>query len=355
MNNKQHNYKTVLGIDLGDRKHYICVLDQAGNILDEFSINNTREQLLNLTTKYPDSLVAFEIGTHSPWISRLFQENNMEVIVANARKVTAIYCNERKTDQRDARMLAKLARLDPELLYPISHKSLEAQEDMMELNLRKTLVNQRSCLIVTLRSTLKSHGRRIKSCDAQYFVRHAEAELKDSPKLLALAQPIFSILDLINAEIKGYDIRIEELAKSKYPQAQRFRQIPGVGPICSLAYVLQIQDAERFEESRSVGAYLGLVPRKDQSGQIDKQLPISKVGSSFMRSTLVQSAQYILGRFGPDCELRRFGLKIMARGGAAAKKKATIAVARKLAVMMHSMWKHQTDYQPLQRATSISN
>ncbi len=123
----------------------------------------------------------------------------------------------------------------------------------------------------------------------------------------------------------------------------------------ALSFVLVLEDSGRIENSRSVGPFLGLTPKRDQSGQTDKQLRITKAGNAYLRRLLVQCAQYILGEFGPDCDLRRFGLKLAERGGKNAKRRAVVAVARKLAVVMHHLWKVGGDYDPLhQRNRKVS-
>jgi len=124
------------------------------------------------------------------------------------------------------------------------------------------------------------------------------------------------------------------------------RQIVGIGPITALTFRLTIGDPERFADSRDVGAYLGLVPKRDQSGKLDKQMGISKAGDAYLRRLLVSAAQYVLGPFGKDCDLRKHGLELEGRGGRGAKKKAVVATARKLAVLMHALWKKDADYKP---------
>ncbi len=287
-----------------------------------------------------------EVGTHSPWVSRLIEQQGCSCLVANARKLRAIYSNVRKCDELDARMLAKLARVDPDLLSPIKHGSEERQLHRLAITLRDSLVRQRVNIIGTIRFSLKSLGVRLPGCSTPYFAKQCRHELEDSP-LLAVVETSLEALDGLNAQIKALDKQIAKTAAEHYPQTKLLEQIPGVGPITSLSYVLAVGEPERFKDSRDVAAYLGLVPRRDQSGQSDKQLPISKAGNRDVRRLLVQCAQYILGHFGPDCDLRRQGLKLAARGGKAAKRKAIIAIARKLAVLMLALWKSGQAYEPL--------
>lgn len=348
---QRQQFRTIIGVDLGDKKHHVCVSDKDGNILSETTIANRREHLLGLAKEHRGGLFAMEVGTHSPWVSRLIEENGCTSLVANARKLRAIYQNDRKCDALDARMLAKLARVDPDLLCPIQHGSEQRQLDRLAITLRDSLVRQRANIITTMRFSLKSLGVGLRGCSTPCFTKLCRQQLEDSP-LLAAVQTSLVALDELNAQIKALDKQIAKTAGEHYPQTKLLEQICGVGPITSLSYVLAVGDPERFKDSRDVAAYLGLVPRRDQSGQSDKQLPISKAGNRDVRRLLVQCAQYILGPFGPDCDLRRHGLKLAARGGKAAKKKAIIAIARKLAVLMLVLWKTGQPYQPLRELNS---
>jgi transposase len=341
----------TIGLDLGDKKHAICVIDQAGAIIDERTITNHKESLRRLSLKYPQSRVALEVGTHSPWTSRLLRDLGHEVIVANPRKLRAIYASDRKSDQTDARMIARLARVDPELLHPISHSTEQAQRDLLQVKLRDNLVRQRVNIISSVRFTLKSLGVRLPSPATTCFARRCRTILADgNPDLLAMVEPALQIVDLLTENIRGLERQIEDLCQNHYPATARLRQVPGVGPITSLSFVLTIGDPQRFGDPRDVAAYLGLVPKRDQSGNLDKQLRITKAGDVHLRRLLVGSAQYLLGPFGPDCDLKRRGLELAARGGRAAKKKAIVATARKLSVILLTLWKSGAAYQPLRDA-----
>jgi transposase len=336
---------TYIGIDLGDRKHHVCVTDKKGAILREFAITNDRPALTKLAEKYPNAAVALEVGTHSPWISRFLMANGLHVTVANARKLRAIYQNDRKCDRFDAQMLAKLLRADPELLSPVQHGSEQAQKDLVALKIRDSLVRQRTSIVATVRGVLKSMGLRIPSCGSEAFHVRAAAFLTKHPDLAVAVQPALRSIESLTEQIRAFDKQIEHSARAHHPQAIKLQQIPSIGPITSMAFVLSIEDPKRFKDPRDVGAYLGLVPRRDQSGGTDKQLPISKAGNKYLRQLLVQCAQYLLGHFGPDCALRQQGLRLAEKGGRAAKKKAIIATARKLAVMMIAMLQKNSDFE----------
>jgi transposase len=338
-------FETYIGVDLGDKKHHVCVTDKDGVIIKECTIANDRHALRQLCRDYPGGSVALEVGAHSPWISRFLTAEGMKITVANARKLRAIYQNNRKCDQLDARMLAKLLRVDRELLSPIQHGSEQAQKDLLAIKIRASLVRQRTGMVNTLRGVIKSMGMRIPSSSAEAFHVRAKEFLTEQPELEPAIAPALKALETVTEQIRLYEKAIEDAARTHHPQALKLQQIPSIGPITSLAFVLGIEDSKRFKDPRDVGAYIGLVPRRDQSGDTDKQLPISKAGNKYLRQLLVQCAQYLIGHFGPDCALRDQGLKLVARGGKAAKKKATIAIARKLAVMMIAMWQKGSDYE----------
>jgi transposase len=342
----EKQFGTIVGVDLGDRKHQVCVTGKDGSIISEASVANTSEAITKLAEDHPDALFAIEVGTHSPWISRLLEGKSCHVVVANARKLRAIYENERKCDEQDARMLAKLARVDQSLLSPVHHGTEADQRHRLALTLRDTLVRQRVAAISSLRFSLKSLGLRLPGCSTACFVKKCRASLED-PELVATAEPLLKVLEELTSQIKELDRKIREVASVHHPETALLEQIAGVGPVTSLSFVLAVGDPGRFADPRQVGAYFGLVPRRDQSGQSDKELPISKTGNKEMRRLLTQAAHYILGPFGPDTDLRRHGLKLAARGGKAAKRKAVVAVARKLAVLMLILWRDQSSYKPL--------
>jgi transposase len=341
---KKKGSKVTIGLDLGDRRHRFCVLDGAGGIMEEGSVPNERRSLGELSNRHRGALVVLEAGCHSPWISRYLEEQGCRVLVANPRKLRAIYQHERKSDRRDAQMLARIGRLDPELLCPIRHGSEEAQADLLRIKLRDSLVRARVALINSVRFTLKSLGYAVPKPSSERFHRVVEEGL---PKALCqVIAPSVQALAELTARIKVLEREIKTLARSKYPQTSQLQQIPGVGPITALYFVLKIEDPNRFAQVRDVGAYAGLCPGRDQSGERDPQLRISKRGDAYLRRLLVSAAQYILGPFGPESALRSYGLTLAAEGTARARKRATVAVARKLAVLLLSLWKSQRPYQP---------
>lgn len=336
----------TLGLDLGDRQHHVCVLDAAGQIVREASLPNTRPALQQLLVDFPQATVALEAGTHSPWISRYLTGLGATVLVANPRKLHAISRCERKCDRRDAQMLARLARVDPALLHPIEHGCARAQHDLLGLKLRDALVRSRVSLINAVRFTLKSLGHPVGNPSSESF--HKTVDIPAD--CLPVVQPLLTVLAQVTGQIKAMERDLVQRGKKEYPITQRLQQIAGVGPLTALCFVLKIGDPQRFSRGRDVGAYLGLCPRRDQSGGTDKQLRISKCGDGLLRRLLVSAAHYVLGPFGPPCALREHGRRLTGTGSAREKKRAVVAVARKLAVLLLSLWKHGTNYEP--RATT---
>lgn len=334
----------TLGLDLGDRRHQVCVLDPTGQIVREGTVSNTRPALARLLQEYPQATVALEAGTHSPWISRFLQEQGARVIVANPRKLHAISRHERKCDQRDAQMLARLARVDPALLHPIEHGPAQAQHDLLGLKLRDALVRTRVNLINAVRFTLKSLGYPVRNPSSEAFHKRVWAEVP--VECQPVIEPLLRVLAQVSEEIKAMERTLIHRSRQAYPATQRLQQVAGVGPLTALCFVLKLGNPGRFGRNRDVGAYLGLCPRRDQSGGTDKQLRISKCGDGLLRRLLVSSAHYILGPFGPPCALRAHGLHLARTGSARDKKRAVVAVARKLAVLLLALWKTDADYEP---------
>jgi transposase len=265
--------------------------------------------------------------------------------VANARKLRLIYANKRKTDEVDAENLARLARLDPKLLYPLKHRGEDSQAHMALIRSRRALVDCRTQLVNHVRGAVKSFGARLPKCPARSFHKRASEHIPEA--LRPALGPILEQIGSLTERIRQYDRQLETLCEEHYPETELLRQVEGIGSLTALTFVLTLEDPHRFEKSRSVGAYLGLVPATDRSGERDPQKRISKEGDEMLRKLLVGSSHYILGPFGSDSDLRRHGEKIASRGGKNSKKRAAVAVARKLAVLLHRLWVTGEVYDPL--------
>jgi len=335
------------GLDLGDKYSYLCLLDtESGEVVEEGRLRTTPEDFRRRFCSEQPLRIAIEAGTHSPWASRVLKECGHEVLVANPRKVQLIYTNKRKTDEIDAENLARLARLDPKLLYPLKHRGEESQAHLAIIRSREALVGTRTQLVNHVRGAVKSFGGRLPKCPARSFHNKAPDHIPEA--LWPALGPILETIGSLTQRIRDYERQLETIAKERYPETELLRQVEGVGVLTALTFVLTLEDPYRFERSRSVGAYLGLVPASDQSGDRDPQKRrISKEGDEMLRKLLVGSAHYILGPFGKDSDLRRHGEKIASRGSKNAKKRAAVAVARKLAVLLHRLWITAEVYEPL--------
>ena len=333
----------TIGMDLGDKTSRYCVLDGAGEIEWEGSVATTRKAMKKEFGMRRCRL-AMEVGTHSPWLSRVLSSLGMEVIVANARQVQLISASSRKNDRMDARTLARLARVDPALLRPIRHRSEQAQMDLLEIRMREALVEARTKLINAARGLTKALGERLPQCDADSMNSEQLEELPAGLKaaLPALVEPIA----VLTKQIQEQDLKLEQIARTRYPETKLLKQVWGVGTLIALTFVLTVEEAKRFR-SRDVGCFFGLRPKQNESGERQAQLGITKEGDSLMRKLLVQGAHLIVSDRAPDTDLKRWGRKLMERGGKNAKKRAIVAVARKLAVLLHKLWVCGEVYEPL--------
>src|SRR5664279_5078948 len=340
--------RLTVGLDLGDRTSRYCILDEAGEKANEDQLPTTKTGLEAMFGKMPPSRIALEVGTHSPWVSRQLKAMGHEVIVANPRKVKLITQSVKKNDRMDAEQLARLARVDPKLLSPIQHRGPEAQADLAVVRARMTLVDARTELINSARGLAKPMGERLQKCDTDYVKESLADGLSEAAQ--NAIRPLLKSVEEINKQIGVYDQRIEEIAK-RYPEMKLLKQVHGVGTLIALTYILTIEDAERFAHSREVGPYLGLTRKLRDSGDSRPELGISKAGDELLRRLLVQGAHCILRDGAPDSDLRAWGLtKVQSgngkKGSKRRKKKAAVAVARKLAVLLHRLWVTGEVYDP---------
>jgi transposase len=335
--------RLTIGLDLGDVTSRYCILDEAGEKVSEDRLPTTKVGLSSLFGKMPPSRIALEVGTHSPWVSRHLAGMGHEVIVANPHKVKLITQSVRKNDQIDAEQLARLARVDPKLLSPIQHRGPAAQADLAVIRARAELVDGRTGLINCARGLAKPMGERLKKCDAD----QVKGSLADglSEEVKKVIGPLLKSVEEISKQIGVYDERIEEIGK-RYPEMKLLTQVHGVGTLIALTYILTIEDAQRFEHSRDVGPYLGLQPKQRDSGDSKPQLGISKSGDQLLRRLLVQGAHCILRKGAPDSDLQAWGLPRLQSGGKSAKKRTVVAIARKLAVLLHRLWVTGEVYDP---------
>jgi len=333
----------TIGLDVSDRYTQLCAVDAEAEIVEEGRLRTTPAAVRRRFAGIDAARIVLEVGTHSPWMSRLLRDLGHEVLVANPRSVSSK--GEDKTDPIDAEALARWGRSDPKMLRPVEHRGQATQQDLACVRARDALMRARTKLINHVRGSVKSIGGRLPKCSAEAFHRRSAAHIP--AELEPALTPLLNTIADLTASLRGYDRLIVSLCEQRYPDTARLMQIRGIGAVTALTYVLVLEDPHRFRSSRAVGPYLGLKPRRHDSGDTHPELRISKRGDELLRRLLVQCGHYILGPFGPDCDLRRWGIQVAQRGGQNAKKRAVVAVARKLAVLLHALWTTGVAYEPL--------
>jgi transposase len=342
----------TIGVDLGDKRSHYCVLGKDGKVMEQGVLTTTPLSFERHFLKYPRSLVVIEVCFHSRWVSQIIEHCGHEVLVANACKVKLITQANRKNDRIDACTLARLARADRRLLFPIRHRSEEAQMVLACIRSRDALVRARTRLVNCIRGMVKPTGLRLPMCSTGVFHRRVPDLIP--PRLRPAVGRLLEQIANLNRAILEYEREIDRMAREQYPETEILQQVHGVGPLTALAFIVTLDDRDRFTNSRQVGCYLGLQPKQRQSGESNPQMGIGKDGDPYLRTLMVQAAHYILGPFGQDSDLRRWGLMIAASGGARGKKRAIIAVARKLAVLLHRLWVTGEVYEPLRNGATLS-
>lgn len=341
----------TIGIDVGDQHSHFCWLDREGEIVKRGRVTSTRAGLEKEFTKIGRARVALETGTHCHWMCEVLSQLGHEVVVADARELKSISGSHRKNDPRDAEQLARLARVDKRLLHPVSLRQRKTQQDRSVLLARDVAVESRTSIICAIRGMVKADGSRLERCSAEAFPEQVGTAIPEN--LRRALGPLLEIMEELNETIRYYDQLVAHIGQEEYPETSLLTQVVGVGPVTALYFRLTIEDAERFTHSRDVGAYFGLVPKQQDSGASTPQLRISKAGDEGARRLLVSCAHYIIGPFGPDTDLRRWGMKLAARGGKNGKKRAIVAVARKLAVLLHRLLITGEVYEPLRNSQAV--
>ena len=334
----------TFAIDLGDRTSQLAAVAADGSVLEEAKLPSSAEALTARFASMPSARVVIEAGSQSPWVSRLIASFGHEVVVANPRRLKLITTNSRKSDRVDAIALARLGRADINLLAPIRHRPQDAQAALAVIRARLAIVRSRTLFINHCRGAAKAFGVRLPACDARYFHRHAPLHVP--PALRPALSPLIESVAFLSLRIAEMDREVERLIIEQFPHARAVQQVPGVGPITALTFVLTVADHSRFRRSRDIGAYLGLAPRRRQSGDRDPSLSISKEGDVYLRSLLVEAAHFTLSNRAPDSDLRRWALAQLERSPTT-RNRITVALARRLAVLLHALWSSGEVYRPL--------
>ena len=336
------------GIDLHQSYSEICIVGGSGEVEERLRVRTSRPALTRVFGNRERMQVVMEAGGSSPWVSRLVEGLGHEVIVCSPRRVRLIAESKLKNDAIDAEILARLVRMDPDFLRPIRHRSESAQRLRCQVQVRRALVEARTKWINTVRGMLRGFGYRVAGTVPGTFVERVDrAELPD--ELREVIAPLLEQLDIVSGEIERCDEALTRLAAS-IPAVRHLQQVPGVGPIVALYYVLTIDDPHRFRRSRDVAAFFGLRPSMRSSGGVCQHGRITKQGDPEMRRLLVQAAHvHLLTR--RDTALKKWALEIEKRRG---KGKRSVALARKLAVVMHRMWVTGEDYRAFPKQTAAA-
>lgn len=320
------------GIDVHQKSSQVTVVDDEGEMLERASIPTTRAALERWFGNRPPMRILLEASGSSPWVVRVLRELGHEVGVVDPRRIRLIAESTLKTDRIDADTLAELARLKLRLRTLVWQRGEATQRQRAHLRVRRALVEARARFIVTVRGLVRSFGGRIASCRADRFAARCGATALP-PGIGDVVAPLLGAIRELDSRIAAMD-EVTELVGASYPVVASFQAIPGVGPVVALAYVLSVEDPTRFRRSRDVPGYIGLRPRLRASSDTVQRGRITKQGDGDVRRLLVQAAHALL-RSSRDTALKRWAEGLIPRIG---KRKAVVALARKLAVLMHRLW-----------------
>ena len=340
----------TVGLDIGDKYTQFCELDCEGIVADDGRVRTTKAALERCFGTREPLLIVIETGTHSRWIAQHLSSFGHEVLVANARELRLIYANKFKDDRLDAERLARLGRFDRRLLKPVHVRREEAGRALTLVRSRRALVESKVKLTNMVRGQVKAVGARLPAGLAPSSF--AAWIATNVPELHDVLEPALLTLEFLLGQIRGLDKQMPAALEAFAPEAVHLTEIQGVGALTVLTFVALIDDPKRFANARDVGAYFGCVRRRHDSGSMTSKLGITKAGDAYMRALLCNCAHYILGPFGDDCDLRRWGLNLAAR---ASKQVAVIAVARKLSILLLRMWRDGLVYEPLYAAKRTAN
>jgi transposase len=324
-----------VGLDVSLDTVFLCIVDENGKILREEELASTPEAIgmFLLGTGLKIRKIGLESGNLAHYLKKGLMEMNYEVVVMESRKMSAILAvTINKTDKNDGRGIADALRVGH--YKECVHRSDESLEIRTLLHGRGTLVNERTHLVSSIRGHLKVYGIKLGKGKDKSFKEQVEEnifQLKASTQ--KTMQALLNTLEILEKEIKKLDKEVIELGKQD-PDVKLLQTIDGVGPITALAFKAEMDNPERFKDSKDAGAYVGLTPTQYSSGETQRQGGISKRGSKRTRCLLVEAATSLLMRSKNWSKLKGWGMKLMKKKG---NKKAIIAVARKLAVIMHRM------------------
>jgi transposase len=330
-----------VGIDVSLEQSSVCVMDRAGQILRETKVPSDPEALLLFLERldHPVTLLGMEAGPLSQWLHAGLAAAGVEVVLMETRRVkAALSAMPIKTDRRDARGIAQLLRMG--WFRPVHCKSASAQEVRALLTARKLLQKKMLDIELGLRGVLRGFGLRLGKISKGRFAERVQELASGNPMLERVTEGMLRAREALRAEMTALDKRARDLARDE-ATCRRLMTVPGVGPLTALTFTSAVDDPRRFRSSKRVGAHFGLTPKKHQSGETDITGGITKAGDGMVRSMLYEAAQAMLTRTQSFSRLRAWGLRVAQRRGL---NRAIVAVARKLATVLHRMWLDGTTF-----------
>jgi transposase len=330
-----------VALDVSLKEISVCVIDGEGAVTFEGKVAAEPAVLIKLIrTKAPQLVrVGLETGATSPWLYHMLKAANLPVVLMDARHAhAALSMRPTKSDRSDALGLAEILRLG--WYRVVTAKSFTAHERLALLAARHRLVSIRTDLDAQIRGLLKTFGLILGPGNTDALIRRAEALAKVNPTISGLVAKLAEVRRHVVTQVAALDRDIRRLVRSE-PVLRRFMTVPGVGPITAAAFLSTIDDPERFKHARDVGPYLGLTPTRYQAGEPDRHGHISKCGDAFTRTCLYEAANVLLTKVQRFSPLKAWGLRLVQRIGA---KKARVAVARKIAVILRCIWTDGTEF-----------
>ena len=331
-----------VGLDVSMKETFVCIQDETGKIIHQGKTKTEPDLIADYLKKPGVDLteVGLESGSLSLWLVTELKKLGIPAICIDARKMSAILSVQvNKTDKNDAKGIADAMRCG--LYHEVMAKSPKAVEISTLMGIRRLLVGQKQQMTNAIRGFLKTYGIRLGAIGDGKFAEKVKEKLSSDHAIARYGiEKLLSCFEKLYEEIKQLTKKVEELAATD-EETRRLMTIPGVGAITALSYKAEIDDPGRFKNSRSVGAYLGMTPKQYSSGETKKQGKISKQGSTEMRTLLNEASAVLLTRTKSWSKLKVWGIKIWKKHGF---KKATMAVGRKLAVIMHRMLIDKTDF-----------
>jgi transposase len=337
------------GLDVSVNETSVCIVDDTGRIVREVKVASEPDALLAVLrdAAYRFTRIGLEAGPLSQWLYSVFAEAELPVICVETRHMRAVLKAQiNKTDRNDARGMAQMMRAG--LYRPVHVKTLRSQKLRMLLTHRKLLQSKAIAIDNDLRGTLRNFGLKVGMVGTVKFEARIKELIEHQPDLALLVEPLLIVRRVLREQIVILHRRLLSIVRAD-EVCRRLMTVPGVGPVVALTYRATVDVPARFRNSRAVGAVMGLTPCRYQSGEIDRSGAISKCGDEMMRVMLYEAAQILLVRSTKWSWLKAWAMQIARRRG---MKKAIVALARRLAVIMHRIWVDGTEFRWTREVTA---